>query len=302
MSLNTDPPSGTAAPPMQGTARTGAQGLSSLLRTMPVTGKIGLIIVVVIILTAVVATFWTPHDPLQAEPESRLAGSSAQHLMGTDRYGRDVLSSLMAGSQVTLLVGVVAVSIAAVIGTPLGILAAMKRGWSEEIVMRSADMMLAFPALLLAIMTSAVMGASTVSAMIAIGLAAGPGFARVARAGTLQVMSSDFILAARSAAQPEMRIARRHVLPNIFGLVIIQASVTFALAILAEAALSFLGLGTPPPDPSWGRMLQGAQDYLAIAPHLAIWPGAAIAVAVLGFNLLGDGLRDVLDPKMRQRR
>lgn len=278
-----------------------ASRLRRFLRRMPLTGTIGLIIVLGIVAVALLSLIWTPYDPLQADPADRLSGSSAQHLLGTDRYGRDVLSTLMAGAQVTLLVGCVAVLIAAVIGTPLGILAAMRRGWTEEFIMRSADMMLAFPALLLAIMASAVMGASTLAAMIAIGLAAGPGFARVARAGTLQVMSSDFILAARSASQPEMRIARRHVLPIIFGLVVIQASVTFALAILAEAALSFLGLGTPPPEPSWGRMLQGAQDYLAVAPHLAIWPGLAIAVAVLGFNLLGDGLRDVLDPKMRKR-
>ena len=273
-----------------------------LIRGLPVTGKVGLVIVAGIVLVALVSLFWTPFDPLQADPENRLSGSTGQHPLGTDRYGRDVLSILMAGAQVTLMVGCVAVAIAALIGTPLGILAAMRRGWIEELIMRGADMMLAFPALLLAIMASAVMGASTLSAMVAIGLAAGPGFARVARAGTLQVMSSDFILAARGASQPEARIARRHVLPNIFDLVVIQASVTFALAILAEAALSFLGLGTPPPEPSWGRMLQGAQDYLAVAPHLTVWPGLAIALAVLGFNLLGDGLRDVLDPKMRGRR
>lgn len=277
-------------------------GRPGLIRMLPATGKIGLVLVAGIVLLALVSLFWTPYDPLQAAPENRLSGSTAQHLLGTDRYGRDVVSILMAGAQVTLMVGCVAVAIAALIGTPLGILAAMRRGWTEELIMRSADMMLAFPALLLAIMTSAVMGASTLSAMIAIGVAAGPGFARVARAGTLQVMSSDFILAARGASQPETRIARRHVLPNIFGLVVIQASVTFALAILAEAALSFLGLGTPPPEPSWGRMLQGAQDYLAVAPHLTIWPGLAIALAVLGFNLLGDGLRDVLDPKTRRGR
>lgn len=276
------------------------RGFRGFIQRIPLTGKVGLVIVAAIILTALVAFVWTPHDPLQAHPDESLSGPTFQHPMGTDRYGRDVLSTVMEGSQVALLVGVVAVSIAAIIGTPLGILAAMKRGWVEDFIMRSADIMLAFPALLLAIMTSAIMGASTLSAMIAIGLASGPGFARVARAGTLQIMSSDFISAARSVDQPELRIARRHVLPNIFGLVIIQSSVTFALAILAEAALSFLGLGTPPPDPSWGRMLQSAQDYLSIAPHLALWPGVAIALAVLGFNLLGDGLRDVLDPKMRK--
>lgn len=289
---------GTADPPF--TPQSATRGVRELIKRMPLTGKIGMVIVATIIVTALVAFIWTPHDPLQARPEVSLSGSSLQYPMGTDQYGRDVLSTVMEGAQVALLVGIVAVSLAAIIGTPLGILAAMKRGWVEEIVMRSADIMLAFPALLLAIMTSAIMGASTLSAMLAIGLAAGPGFARVARAGTLQIMSSDFIAAARSAAQSELRIARRHVLPNIFALVIIQSSVTFALAILAEAALSFLGLGTPPPEPSWGRMLQSAQDYLSTAPHLAIWPGVAIAVAVLGFNLLGDGLRDVLDPKMRK--
>lgn len=282
-------------------ARPPARGLG-LLRTLPVTGRIGLVVVAGIVVVAIVSLVWTPYDPLQAVPEDRLSGSTLQHPLGTDRYGRDVLSILMAGAQITLLVGCVAVAIAAVVGTPLGILAGMRRGWAEELITRGADMMLAFPALLLAIMAGAVMGASTWSAMIAIGIAAGPGFARVARAGTLRVMSSDFILAARGASQPETRIARRHVLPNIFDLVVIQASVTFALAILAEAALSFLGLGTPPPEPSWGRMLQGGQDYLAVAPHLTVWPGLAIALAVLGFNLLGDGLRDVLDPKTRGRR
>ena len=290
-----------AADGSAGRAQPPARGLG-LLRMLPVTGKIGLVVVAGIVVVALVSLVWTPYDPLQAVPEDRLGGSTLQHPLGTDRYGRDVLSILMAGAQITLLVGCVAVAIAAVIGTPLGILAGMRRGWAEELITRGADMMLAFPALLLAIMASAVMGASTWSAMIAIGIAAGPGFARVARAGTLRVMSSDFVLAARGASQPETRIARRHVLPNIFDLVIIQASVTFALAILAEAALSFLGLGTPPPEPSWGRMLQGGQDYLAVAPHLTVWPGLAIALAVLGFNLLGDGLRDVLDPKTRGRR
>ncbi|WP_216630171.1 ABC transporter permease [Nocardiopsis coralli] len=272
------------------------------LHLLPATGLIGLVIVAGIVAVALVSLVWTPHDPLQAAPEQRLSGSTPQHPLGTDRYGRDVASILMAGAQITLLVGCVAVAIAVLIGTPLGVLAGMRRGWTEELVMRGSDVVLAFPALLLAIMASAVMGASTWSAMAAIGLASVPGFARVARAGTLQVMSSDFILAARVAAQPGARIARRHVLPNIVGLVVVQASVTFALAILAEAALSFLGLGTPPPEPSWGRMLQSAQDHLAVAPHLAVWPGLAIALAVLGFNLLGDGLRDVLDPRTRGRR
>ena len=168
--------------------------------------------------------------------------------------------------------------------------------------MRGADILLAFPALLLAIMFGAVFGAGTTTAMVAIGIGSIPGFARVARSGTLQVMSTEYVQAARAASQPALRIARRHVLPNIAGLVVVQCSVTFGLAVLAEASLSFLGLGTPPPVPSWGRMLQESQQFLGTYPSLALWPGAAIAVAVLGFNLLGDGLRDRFDPKLNGER
>ncbi|MCI9887523.1 ABC transporter permease [Micrococcales bacterium 31B] len=258
----------------------------------------GGVLVGLVVVAALVSYVWTPFDPVQAYPTDRLVGSSATHLMGTDRYGRDIFSGILYGARITLLVGVVAVVIALVIGTPLGILAGMRRGATEEVTMRFADILLAFPALLLAIMFSAVFGASTVTAMIAIGLSAVPGFARVARSGTLQVMSTEYVQAARASSQPGWRIARRHVLPNIVGMVVVQCSVTFALAVLAEAALSFLGLGTPPPVPSWGRMLQESQQFLGTHPMLAIWPGIAIAVAVMGLNLLGDGLRDRFDPKL----
>lgn len=262
----------------------------------------GSVLVSVVVLAAVVSFFWTPYDPVRAFPADRLQGSSAQHLMGTDRYGRDVFSGILYGARITLLVGLVAVGIAALVGTPLGILAGMRRGAVEEATMRGADILLAFPALLLAIMFGAVFGGGTTTAMVAIGIASIPGFARVARSGTLQVMSTEYVLAARAASQPGLRIARRHVLPNIAGLVVVQCSVTFGLAVLAEAALSFLGLGTPPPVPSWGRMLQESQQFLGTYPSLALWPGAAIAVAVLGFNLLGDGLRDRFDPKLNGER
>ena len=275
----------------------------SFLRRLSVTGWIGLIIVGATVLAALVSVVWTPYDPLLAIPAERLAGSSAEHLLGTDRFGRDVLSRLLVGAQITLFVGIIAVTISAVIGVPLGIAAGMRQGkFLDSLVMRSADLLLAFPALLLAIIAGAVWGPSTLTAMIAIGVAGIPSFARVSRSGTLQVMSQDFIAAARVSKVSEFQIAYRHVFPNISGLVIVQSSVYFALAILAEAALSYLGLGTSPPAASWGRMLQDAQSLLAVNPTLTLWPGLAIALTVLGFNLLGDGLRDILDPRQLTRR
>ena len=275
----------------------------SFLRRLSVTGWMGLIIVGATVLAALVSLVWTPYDPLLATPAERLAGSSAEHLLGTDRFGRDVLSRLLVGAQITLFVGIIAVAISAAIGVPLGIAAGMRQGkFLDSLVMRSADLLLAFPALLLAIIAGAVWGPSTLTAMIAIGVAGIPSFARVSRSGTLQVMSQDFIAAARVSKVSEFQIAYRHVFPNISGLVIVQSSVYFALAILAEAALSYLGLGTSPPAASWGRMLQDAQSLLAVNPTLTLWPGLAIALTVLGFNLLGDCLRDILDPRQLTRR
>ncbi|AKK11606.1 ABC transporter permease [Corynebacterium uterequi] len=255
----------------------------------------------VILATAVLAAVWTPYDPLHAVPAERLIAFSAEHPLGTDRFGRDILSRLMTGSQITLLVGTVAVALSAGIGTALGVVAGMRGGWPATVILRGSDILLAFPALLLAIVAGAVFGPSTLSAMIAIGIAGVPGFARVARAGTLGVMRQDYIAAARISGLSPVTIALRHVLPNISGVLIVQSTVAFALAVLAEAALSFLGLGTPAPEPSWGRMLYSAQASLGTHWHLAVWPGAAIAVTVLGANLLGDGLRDLLDPHRRQR-
>jgi peptide/nickel transport system permease protein len=263
---------------------------------------VGAALVALVVLAAVMSFIWTPYDPVQAYPTERLQGTSAAHIMGTDRYGRDLFSGILHGARITLLVGLIAVGIALVVGTPLGILAGMRRGATEEITMRAADILLAFPALLVAIMFGAVFGASTATAMLAIGIGSIPGFARVARSGTLQVMTTEYVLAAKASSQSPLRIARRHVVPNIAGMVVVQCSVTFAIAVLAEAALSFLGLGTPPPVPSWGRMLQESQQFLGTYPMLAVWPGAAIAVAVLGFNLLGDGLRDLFDPKLNGER
>lgn len=270
-----------------------------LYRRLPATGRVGLGIVAVVAAVALLSLVWTPYPPALADAPARLHGPSTAHLLGTDRFGRDTLSRLMVGARITLGVGVIAVAIAALVGIPLGIAAGMRHGSVlDGVLMRGADLLLAFPALLLAIIAGAVWGPSTLTAMAAIGIAGVPSFMRLARAGTLQVVHRDFIAAARLSRVSAPRIAVRHVLPNIAGVLVVEASVYFALAILAEAALSYLGLGTPPPAASWGRMLHDAQTHLSTDPWLAVFPGAAIAVTVLGFNLLGDGLRDALDTRL----
>ena len=264
---------------------------------------VGAVIVSVVVLMAVVSFVWTPHDPTLVDPAVRLSDvGTPGYLLGTDKFGRDVLSQILVGARTTLFVGVVAVGVAGIIGVPLGIVAAMAPRGLGETLMRGTDLLLAFPALLLAIMFSAVYGGSTLVAMIAIGVASVPSFVRLVRSGALQVLGTEYVLAARAAGRGPWAIGLRHVLPNVSGLVIVQASVSFAIAVLAEAALSFLGYGTPPPTPSWGRMLQESQELLFSDPRLAFIPGVAIALAVLGFNLLGDGLRDHYDPRMDDRR
>ena len=263
--------------------------------------SLGLGLVGLVLATAALSFLWAPHDATRVVPTARLRPPLvADHLLGTDFMGRDIASQLLVGSQVTLFVGVVAVLLAAVLGVPLGVAAAMGRGWLGELLMRGSDILVAFPALLLAILLAGAFGASTTTGMVAIAIATVPIFARVSRSGALQVLSRDYVTAARIAGQPGWRIALRHVLPGIRAVLLVQASVAFAMAILAEAALSYLGLSTKPPTPSWGRMLREAQGYLFTEPHLAFWPGAAIALTVLGFNLLGDGLRDHLDPRLRR--
>ncbi|AKU18333.1 ABC transporter permease [Luteipulveratus mongoliensis] len=264
----------------------------------------GAVLVAAVVLLALISFVWTPQDPGLVVPDDRLATPSGAHWLGADKLGRDVFAQILVGARTTLFVGIVSVGIAAVIGVPLGIVAAMtspRLRWLGEVLMRINDLLLAFPALLLAIMLGAVYGASVLTAMIAIGIATVPVFARVVRSGALQVMGAEYVVAARAAGRRPLAIGVRHVLPNVMSLIIVQASVSFAIAILAEAALSFLGLGAPPDVPSWGRMLQESQSLLGQAPRLAIIPGVAIALAVLGFNLLGDGLRDMLDPRMERR-
>ena len=262
---------------------------------------IGAVLISVIVLTALVSLVWTPYDPTRSVAGDRLLFPSLEHPMGTDRYGRDVLSAIMVGARITLLVGTVAVTIAAAIGVPLGIIAGMRGKKLGALIMGGSDVVMAFPGLLLAIVFGAVFGADTSTAMIALGIGAAPAFARVARAGTLQVITTDYVFAARAANRSSFAIALRHVLPNISGMLVVQCSVNFAIAVLAESGLSFLGLGTKPPTPSWGRALQDSQQFLGTHDYLALFPGLAIAIAVLGFNLLGDGLRDRFDPKLRRR-
>ena len=262
---------------------------------------IGGVLIAVVVLVAIVSVFWTPYDPTRSVTGERLMFPSLAHPMGTDRLGRDVLSGVMSGAQIALLVGTVAVLIGAVIGVPFGILAGMRPKRLGPLIMGGSDVVMAFPGLLIAIVFGAVFGADTTTAMVALGIGSAPAFARVARAGTLQVIGTDYVFAARAANRSGLSIALRHVLPNISGMLVVQCSVNFAIAVLAEAALSFLGLGTKPPTPSWGRMLLDSQQFLGTHDYLAICPGLAIAVVVLGFNLFGDGLRDRFDPKMRNR-
>ena len=270
-------------------------------RPLPTAMLVGGALVVIIVALALVSYVWTPYAPMRVLSGEAYQTPNGQHWLGTDKFRRDVFTQILVGARTTLYVGFVAVGVAALLGVPLGIMAAMSKGWLGQLIMRSNDVLLAFPALLLAIMLAALYGGSTTVAMIAIGIATVPAFARITRSGALGVMSTEYVLAARAAGRSPLGIATRHVLPNVAGLLIVQASVSFAIAILAEAALAYLGLGTPTGQASWGRMLFEAQTTLRSAPHLVLIPGGAIALSVLGFNLFGDGLRDWLDPKLADR-
>jgi peptide/nickel transport system permease protein len=262
----------------------------------------GAAIVVLLVISATVSLFWSPYPVGDIDIPNKLAGPSAQHWFGTDSLGRDIASLLLVGSQNSLLVGFIAVGIGLGLGVPLGLLASARRGWVEEVVMRAADFTFAFPALLSAILLTAIYGPGLVVSITAIGIFNIPVFARITRGAANAVWSRDFTLAARAAGKTKWAITWEHVLPNVASVLIVQATVQFAIAILAEAALSYLGLGTQPPNPSWGRMLNEAQSQMFQAPMLAVYPGVAIALAVLGLNLLGDGLRDLLDPRLSRTR
>ena len=255
-----------------------------------------------LVLIALVSLVWTPYPFAEIDVANRLQPPSAAHPLGTDQFGRDLLSMMMAGARNSIAVALVAVGIGAALGVPLGALAAARGGLIDEAVMRASDLAFAFPALLSAIMITALMGPGAINSIIAIGIFNIPVFARLTRGAALAIWRREFILAARVAGKGQTQITIEHVLPNIASLLIVQATIQFALAILADAGLSYLGLGTQPPNPSWGKMLNEAQTFLHRSAWLAIFPGAAIAIAVLGFNLLGDGLRDLIDPRLRRQR
>ena len=263
---------------------------------------IGAVLALLLLVAALVSFVWTPWSPYDMDMANKMQAPSGAHWLGTDAFGRDVASLLLVGARASILVGVIAVGIGLVVGTALGLLAAARRGWVEEVVMRLSDFTLAFPAILSAIMMTAVFGAGIVNAIVAIGIYNIPTFARITRASANAIWSREYIAAARACGKGPFAITMQHVLPNISAVLIVQITIRFAIAILAEAALSYLGLGTQPPQPSWGRMLSEAQTLMFQQPLLAVFPGMAIALAVLGLNLLGDGLRDLLDPRLARAR
>jgi peptide/nickel transport system permease protein len=258
----------------------------------------GLAIALAVTAMALVSFVWTPYDVTKLAIANRLQPPSAQFWLGTDHFGRDIVSMIMVGARNSIAVALVAVGIGMGIGVPLGAWAAARRGLADDILMRFNDLVFAFPAVVSAVIITAIFGPGLFNAIVAIGIFNIPVFARVARGGALALWQREFILAARAAGKGAARITVEHILPNIANLLIVQGTIQFSLAILAEAGLSYLGLGSQPPMPSWGRMLFEAQTMMAIAPHMAIFPGLAIVATVLGLNLLGDGLRDLLDPRL----
>jgi peptide/nickel transport system permease protein len=263
---------------------------------------IGAALVALLLAAALLSLLWQPYPPAAIDIPNKLQGPSSAHWLGTDSLGRDIASQLLVGAQNSIAVGVVAVGIGLLLGVALGALAAARRGWVEELVMRACDFTFAFPALLSAIMLTAIYGPGLLMSIVAIGIFNIPVFARITRGAANAVWAREYVLAARAAGKGGWRITLDHVLPNIANQLIVQATVAFATAILAEAALSYLGLGTQPPQPSWGRMLAEAQSQLFQAPLLALWPGLAIMLSVLGLNLMGDGLRDLMDPRLARQR
>jgi peptide/nickel transport system permease protein len=262
-------------------------------------GMSGAIIVVLCILVAVLAPLLAPYGPEETHPNWKLFAPNEFFLFGTDEFGRDILSRVIFGARISLEVGLISVSLALAVGATAGLAAGFVGGWVDGLIMRCMDVLFAFPAILLAIGIMAVLGTGIVNAMIAIGIVYAPSFARLARASVLSLKEMEFVQAARVLGIGEMGILVRHVVPNVLAPMIVQTSFSLSTAILTEASLSFLGLGTPPSVPSWGSMLSSSRRYVELDPWPAIFPGLAIMLLVLGFNLFGDGLRDVLDPRLR---
>lgn len=268
----------------------------------PLSLTVGAALTAIVVVTALIAFVWTPYDVEAVDIAAKLTAPNAAHPFGTDHFGRDVLSMIMVGAQNSLAVALVAVGIGAGIGVPLGLTAAARGGWVDELVMRGNDLIFAFPALLLAVMITAVFGPGAINAIIAIGLFNIPVFTRVARGAAMGLWTREYVLAARTAGKSKTLISIQHILPNLMSLLVVQAAIQFAVGIVAEAGLSYVGLGAQPPMPSWGRMLAEAQTMIGFAPWLAVMPGLAIFVTVLGLSLSGDGLRDLFDPRVRRER
>ena len=264
---------------------------------------LGTLLTSIFVFAALISFVWTPFPHTAMDIPNKLQGVGGEHLLGTDHFGRDILSMIMVGARTSIAVALLAVGIGMSLGVPLGLLAAAKHGsLVDEIIMRGNDLIFAFPSLVIAILITAVFGASAINAIIAIGIFNIPVFARISRGAALSLWKRDFILAARVAGKSAARISVEHILPNVTNLLIVQGTIQFSLGILAEAGLSYVGLGAQPPTPSWGRMLADAQTLVTIAPHMALVPGLAIILTVLGLNLMGDGLRDYLDPRLRVAR
>jgi len=260
---------------------------------------VGLVIVTFFVLIALFAPLVAPYDPIATSWSAVRKAPSLAYWFGTDEIGRDVLSRVVWGARASLMAGLLSVSISMALGIPIGLLAAYLGGWTDSLVSRFTDAMLAVPFLILAIALSAFLGPSLGNAMIAIGVSATPVFIRLTRAQVMQIKVEDYVEAARAVGNPHWRIALRHILPNVMPPLIVQATLSIAAAVIAEASLSFLGLGQQPPAPSWGSMLNTAKNYMDNAPWMAVWPGMSIFLLVLSFNLLGDGLRDALDPRQK---
>jgi peptide/nickel transport system permease protein len=288
-----EPPEAT---PTEGLGAILKKGLRS--RSFVIGGAITLAVIAMALLSCV----WTPWPFDGIEIANRMKTPSVAHWLGTDHFGRDIASMIMVVARNSIGVALIAVGIGILIGVPLGTFAASRGGLIDEGVMRFNDFVFAFPALISAVMITAIFGPGAINAMIAIGIFNIPVFARVARGAALSLWQREFILAARVAGKGPVRITAEHILPNITNLLIVQGTIQFSLGILAEAGLSYLGLGTQPPNPSWGKMLAESQTMIALSPHLAIFPGLAIVITVLGLNLLGDGLRDIFDPRLRRMR
>jgi peptide/nickel transport system permease protein len=262
-------------------------------------GVVSLAILLIVLFCAVFTNIASTHDPIATDFDALFAGPSTDHFLGTDNLGRDSYSRLVEGSRTALLVGFVAIGIGMGFGLPIGVAAGYFGGLRDEILMRIMDALFAFPAILLALVIIAALGTGIQNVMIAIGITFIPGFARIVRGSTLAVKEQEFVMAARAIGGGDLRVASRHILPNTLAPIIVQGSLLFGVAIIIEASLSFLGLGTQPPDPSWGTMLAQSQRFLRTESQMAIYPGLAIVITVLSFNLLGDVLRDLLDPRLR---